>query len=140
MVDFINVIRSMAAAMRAFAVSTVATCLIYRQQDIHRSRSVCFNQWHMHIFTFIAPQDLEPTTNSPAITRTVAGFIQAPAQDPLVCSCTRQCWLHRRKLVKISGGARGGRIIGGGRDAWLASAEGVWEQSPWSGGQGCEAP
>ena len=39
-------------------------------------------------------QDLEPTTNGPPITRTVAGFIQAPAQDPLVCSSTRQCWLQ----------------------------------------------
>ena len=40
------------------------------------------------------PQDLEPTTNGPPITRTVARFIQAPAQDPPVpaldsagCSC-----------------------------------------------------
>jgi len=41
-------------------------------------------------------QDLEPTTNGPAITRTVALFIQAPAQDPLVCSSTRQCWLQLR--------------------------------------------
>ena len=40
------------------------------------------------------PQDLEPTTNGPPITRTVARFIQAPAQDPLVCSNTRQCWLQ----------------------------------------------
>jgi len=39
-------------------------------------------------------QDLEPTTNGPSITRTVALFIQAPAQDPLVCSSTRQCWLQ----------------------------------------------
>jgi len=39
-------------------------------------------------------QDLEPTTNGPPITRTVARFIQAPAQDPLVCSSTRQCWLQ----------------------------------------------
>jgi len=40
-------------------------------------------------------QDLEPTTNGPLITRTVARFIQAPAQDPLVCSSTRQCsWLQ----------------------------------------------
>jgi len=31
-------------------------------------------------------QDLEPTSNGPSITRTVARFIQAPAQDPLVCS------------------------------------------------------
>jgi len=46
--------------------------------------------------------------------------------------------VHRRKLVKISGGARGARIIGGGRGEWLgdtmASAEhepitGVWGQS-----------
>jgi len=29
------------------------------------------------------PQDLGPTTNGPPITRTVARFIQAPAQDPL---------------------------------------------------------
>ena len=43
------------------------------------------------------PQDLEPTTNGPPITRTVARFIQAPAQDPLVCcSNTRQCWLQLR--------------------------------------------
>ena len=40
------------------------------------------------------PQDLEPTTNGPPITRTVALFIQAPAQDPLVCSSSRQCWLQ----------------------------------------------
>ena len=40
------------------------------------------------------PQDLEPTTNGPPITRTIARFIQAPAQDPLVCSSTRQCWLQ----------------------------------------------
>jgi len=40
------------------------------------------------------PQDLEPTTNGPPITRTVALFIQAPAQDPLVCSSTIQCWLQ----------------------------------------------
>ena len=40
------------------------------------------------------PQELEPTTSGPAITRTVALFIQAPAQDPPVpaldsagCSC-----------------------------------------------------
>ena len=39
-------------------------------------------------------QDLEPTTNGPPITRTVARFIQAPAEDPLVCSSTRQCWLQ----------------------------------------------
>jgi len=39
-------------------------------------------------------QDLEPTTNDPSITTTVALFIQAPAQDPLVCSSTRQCWLQ----------------------------------------------
>jgi len=39
-------------------------------------------------------QDLEPTSNGPSITRTVARFIQAPAQDPLVCSSTRQCWLQ----------------------------------------------
>jgi len=39
-------------------------------------------------------QDLEPTTNGPPITRTVARVIQAPAQDPLVCSSTRQCWLQ----------------------------------------------
>jgi len=35
--------------------------------------------------------------------------------------------MHRRKLVKISGVARGARIIGGGRGEWLggtlASAE-----------------
>ena len=37
---------------------------------------------------------LEPTANGPPITRTVALFIQAPAQDPLVCSSTRQCWLE----------------------------------------------
>jgi len=43
----------------------------------------------------VRPQDLEPTTNGPPITRTVARFIQAPAQDPLVCSSTRQCsWLQ----------------------------------------------
>ena len=64
---------------------------------------------------------------------------------------------HRRKLVKISGGARGARIRGGGRGECLggnmASAEheritGVWGRapswvqghSPWSGGQGSEAP
>ena len=40
------------------------------------------------------PQNLEPTTNGPPITRTVARFIQAPAQDPRVCSSTRQCWLQ----------------------------------------------
>ena len=40
------------------------------------------------------PQDLELTTSGPPITRTVAIFIQAPAQDPLVCSSTRQCWLQ----------------------------------------------
>ena len=41
------------------------------------------------------PQDLELTTNGSAITRTVALFIQAPAQDPLVSSSTRQCsWLQ----------------------------------------------
>ena len=28
------------------------------------------------------------------ITRTVARFIRAPAQDPLVCCSTRQCWLQ----------------------------------------------
>jgi len=28
------------------------------------------------------------------ITRTVAVFIQAPSQDPLVCCSTRQCWLQ----------------------------------------------
>ena len=39
-------------------------------------------------------QDLKPTTNGPPITRTVARFVQAPAQDPLVCSSTRQCWLQ----------------------------------------------
>jgi len=40
-------------------------------------------------------QDLELTTNGPAITRTAALFIQAPAQNPLVCSSTRQCsWLQ----------------------------------------------
>ena len=39
-------------------------------------------------------QDLEQTTNGPPITRTVARFIQVPAQDPLVCSSTRQCWLQ----------------------------------------------
>jgi len=39
----------------------------------------------------MAQEDLEPTTNCPPITRTVAHFIQAPAQDPLVCSSTRQC-------------------------------------------------
>ena len=39
-------------------------------------------------------QDLELTTNDPTITRTVARFSQAPAQDPLVCSSTRQCWLQ----------------------------------------------
>jgi len=33
-------------------------------------------------------------TNGPPITRTVARFVQAPAQDPLVCSSTRQCWLQ----------------------------------------------
>jgi len=33
-------------------------------------------------------------TNGPPITRTVARFVQAPAQDPLVCSGTRQCWLQ----------------------------------------------
>ena len=37
-------------------------------------------------------QDVEPTTNGPSITRTVARFIQAPAQDPLVCSSTRRQW------------------------------------------------
>jgi len=39
-------------------------------------------------------QDLELTTNDPPITRTVARFSQAPAQDPLVCCSTRQCWLQ----------------------------------------------
>jgi len=39
-------------------------------------------------------QDLEPTTNCPPITRTVALFIQAPAQDPPVCSSTIQCCLQ----------------------------------------------
>jgi len=34
--------------------------------------------------------DLESTTNGPPITRTVTRFIQVPAQDPLVCSSTRQ--------------------------------------------------
>ena len=42
----------------------------------------------------VRPQDLEPTTNGPPITRTVARFIQAPAQDPPACSGTRQCWLQ----------------------------------------------
>ena len=35
-----------------------------------------------------------PTTNGRPVTRTVARFVQAPAQDPLVCSSTRQCWLQ----------------------------------------------
>ena len=65
--------------------------------------------------------------------------------------------IHRRKLVKISGGARGARVIGGGMGQCLggtmASAEqepitGVWWQSPQRGpgteplvrGQGGEAP
>ena len=58
---------------------------------------------------------------------------------------------HRRKLVKISGGARGARIIGCGRGQWLggtmASAgheptTGVWGQSPQRGpgGQGAKPP
>jgi len=38
--------------------------------------------------------NLEPTTNGSSITRTNAVFIQAPAQDPLVCSSTRQCSLQ----------------------------------------------
>ena len=38
--------------------------------------------------------DLEPTSHGRPITRTVARFVQAPAQDPLVCSSTRQCWLQ----------------------------------------------
>jgi len=32
--------------------------------------------------------DMEPTTNGPSIIRTVALLIQAPVQDPLVCSST----------------------------------------------------
>ena len=40
------------------------------------------------------PQHMEPTTNGLPITRTVAIFVQAPAQDPLVRSSTRQCWLQ----------------------------------------------
>ena len=35
-----------------------------------------------------------PTTNGPPVTRTVARFVQAPAQDPLVYCSTRQCWLQ----------------------------------------------
>jgi len=42
----------------------------------------------------VRPQDQEPTTNGPPITRTVARFIQAPDEDPLVCSSTKQCWLQ----------------------------------------------
>jgi len=44
-------------------------------------------------FCCVWSQDLEPTTNGPAITRTVALFIQAPAQDPPV-PANRQCWLQ----------------------------------------------
>ena len=39
-------------------------------------------------------QDLEQTTNGSPITRTVGRFIQAPAQNPLVCCSTRRCWLQ----------------------------------------------
>jgi len=42
----------------------------------------------------LQPMDLEPTTNGPRITRTVALLLQAPAQDSFVCSSTRQCWLQ----------------------------------------------
>ena len=45
------------------------------------------------------PMAPEPTTNSSSITRTVAGFIQAPAQDPLVCSGTRQRWMAAVSVV-----------------------------------------
>ena len=54
---------------------------------------------------WVWPQDLEPTTNCPSITRTVAFFIQAPAQGPPVsallvdsagCSCG--CRVHIVRL------------------------------------------
>jgi len=38
--------------------------------------------------------DYQLPTNGPTITRTVARFIQAPAQDPPGCSSTRQCCLQ----------------------------------------------
>jgi len=61
--------------------------------------SWCPGWTHGHVYwpaqlCRVWPQDLEPTTNGPPITRTVAHFIQAPAQDPLVCFSTRQCWLQ----------------------------------------------
>jgi len=36
------------------------------------------------VYCCVSQQDLKPTTNGPSITRTVARFIQAPAQDPPV--------------------------------------------------------
>ena len=49
------------------------------------------------------------------------------------------CDEHRRKLVKISGGARGARIIGGGRCQWLGGTMASAEHEPITG-PGAEAP
>jgi len=65
------------------AVSGVLLVPWTRTSTAQRSFAVC-----------VWSQDLEPTTNGPPISRTVARFIQVPAQYPLVCSSTRQCWLQ----------------------------------------------
>jgi len=48
----------------------------------------------------VRPQDLEPTTNGPPITRTVARFIQAPAQDPPACSAAVSV-VYRRPIGAV---------------------------------------
>jgi len=49
------------------------------EQDVYGPARLCC----------VWPQNLEPTTHDSSITRTNADFVQAPAQDPLVCYSTR---------------------------------------------------
>ena len=73
---------------------------------------------------------IEPTTNGPPITRTVASFVQAPAQDQ-----GRSQDFEFRGLKPMASAER--KPIAG---VWGRARSGVQGQSPWSGVQGGKVP
>ena len=50
--------------------------------------------WCPGLGRLLASAALPRMAPGPPLTRTAARFIQEPAEDPLVCSSTRQCWLQ----------------------------------------------
>ena len=64
--------------------------LMFKLLSLHPVLVLIRNCCHCTLYPVSVPHSV----NGPPITRTVARFIQAPAQDPLVCSSTRQCWLQ----------------------------------------------